>query len=81
MNAFIEGVIAGLALVVSFGPGFVVMMQCAINYGFRSALLLLSGIIVSDLLLIAAGFLGLAPLLHMIGTSPIGFLIGATILF
>jgi len=80
MNAFIEGSVAGLALAVSFGPGFVALMQSSVNHGFRNGMMMLAGIAGGDMLLIGAGYLGFAPLLKTIGESRAGLAIGAIVL-
>lgn len=71
---------AGLALAISFGPGFIALMQASLSNGMRGGLTLLAGIVLGDLLLIALGYWGFAPYLQAIGESKIGLIVGATVL-
>lgn len=80
MKAFVEGMVAGTALAVSFGPGFVAMMQISLSKGLRGGLTFLSGIVLGDLILIALGYLGFAPILQRVGESQAGLITGAVVL-
>lgn len=80
MNAFIEGAVAGLALAISFGPGFIALVQSSVNHGFRNGMMMLAGIAAGDIMLIVAGYSGFAPLLKTIGESRAGLATGAVVL-
>lgn len=50
--AVYEGIILGLVLAFSFGPGFFALINTGIRYGFRSGAALATGIFLSDLALV-----------------------------
>lgn len=57
LEAIYEGIILGLVLAFSFGPGFFALINTGIKHGFRSGASLAIGIFLSDLLLVAIIFL------------------------
>ena len=52
-----EGIILGLVLAFSFGPGFFALINTGINHGFKSGAALAIGIFLSDLFLVFLIFL------------------------
>jgi threonine/homoserine/homoserine lactone efflux protein len=60
MNALVHGLLLGLTITLSFGPGFIAMFQTSIGRGFLSGMVLATGILVSDILLITVSYLGVA---------------------
>jgi len=63
MTPFLKGIIIGLTFSILLGPGFFSLIQTSIHRGFRSGLLLASGIFLSDLLIIVLCYLGFSQLL------------------
>lgn len=59
-SAIYEGIILGLVLAFSFGPGFFALINTGIKHGFRSAAALAIGIFLSDLALVVLIFVLLA---------------------
>lgn len=64
MSVFGHGLIFGLTITLSFGPGFLAIFQTSIGKGFLAGIVLALGIFVSDLLLISLSFFGLAGFVH-----------------
>lgn len=60
---FFAGLAAGLTIAVSFGPSFLYMMQTAVKHGLRPSLLIATGIVSCDLLLILIAFTGMGQIL------------------
>ena len=54
-----KGILVGLTLTISIGPGFLAIFQTAITRGVKAGLILAIGILISDLLLICASYFGL----------------------
>ena len=52
-----EGIILGLVLAFSFGPGFFALINTGIKYGFKSGAALATGIFLSDLFLVVLIFI------------------------
>lgn len=56
---FVHGIVLGLGLAILFiGPSFFALIQCSIKNGFRSAVVMASGISLSDIILVALAYLG-----------------------
>jgi threonine/homoserine/homoserine lactone efflux protein len=51
-DAIYQGILLGLALSCTFGPGFFALINTGIRYGFRSGAALATGIFLSDLALV-----------------------------
>ena len=64
MNAFFHGLLIGLTITISFGPGFIAIFQTSIGKGFLSGMALATGILISDILLISLSYLGIAEFVH-----------------
>lgn len=64
MNAFFHGILIGLTITISFGPGFIAIFQTSIGKGFLSGMILATGILISDILLIGLSYLGIAEFIH-----------------
>jgi len=64
MNAFFHGLLFGLTITISFGPGFIAIFQTSIGKGFLSGMILATGILISDILLISLSYLGIAEFIH-----------------
>jgi threonine/homoserine/homoserine lactone efflux protein len=67
MTPFLKGVIIGLTFAILLGPGFFSLIQTSIHRGFRSGLLLASGIFLGDLLIIVLCYLGFS---QFLGADP-----------
>jgi threonine/homoserine/homoserine lactone efflux protein len=80
MGAFLQGIIMGLAITVSFGPGFIALFQTSIEKGIRSGYILAIGILVSDLVLITVSYFGVSSI-QMGGNHVIMGAIAGSILF
>ncbi len=80
MDAFIKGLLAGIPIAISFGPGFLLLFQASINHGHRTGLYILSGIVTGDFLLILLGYVGLGRFITGLGGIYTG-LAAAAILF
>ena len=59
LSAFIEGLGFGFVLAIMTGPIFFVLLQTALEEGFRSGMLVVLGIFISDVLFVGALYFGL----------------------
>jgi threonine/homoserine/homoserine lactone efflux protein len=80
MGAFFKGVLMGLTITVSLGPGFIALFQTSIMRGVKAGFVLAVGILISDLTLISISYLGLANLLHQGNTMIMGIIAGAILI-
>lgn len=64
IRVMIEGVLLGLIIAVTLGPAFFTIIQTSIDRGFKSALLMSFGIIMSDMVLIVLAYIGLSNLIE-----------------
>lgn len=64
MTAFLQGILMGLAITISFGPGFMALFQTSIVRGIRAGFVLATGILISDLVLIGISYFGVSRLFH-----------------
>ena len=60
LNAIIQGALLGLVLTVMLGPVFFAHLQTVIYKGYVNGLILLAGIISSDIALIVLSYFGFA---------------------
>lgn len=60
VRVFLEGIIWGLIISISFGPAFFTIIQTGIDRGFKPAIYIALGILVCDCFLILLCFLGLS---------------------
>ncbi len=58
LYTFLKGIALGLVVSITIGPAFFAIIQTGINRGFRSGILLASGILLSDLVLILLCYMG-----------------------
>ncbi len=65
MDYTLKGIFLGLVLMFSAGPSFFYLIKVGMEMGFRKALGFALGIFISDLILLAAIFLGLKPLFEL----------------
>ncbi len=63
-GALIEGIIMGITLAFLIGPSFVSLLQTSIHRGYQAGLQFASGIVLSDLTLIALSYFGTLQLLN-----------------
>ena len=66
----------GLALTVSFGPGFLALFQTSIVSGLKAGFILAIGILISDLILISISYFGLGQVFHKHNTLTMGVVTG-----
>jgi len=64
IGPIIEGVILGLALAIMLGPALFALLQTSVHRGFRSGVLLASGIFLSDVAVLALIFFGISKLIY-----------------
>jgi threonine/homoserine/homoserine lactone efflux protein len=60
VRVFMEGIIWGLIISISFGPAFFTIIQTGIDRGFKPAIYMALGILICDFFLIVLCFLGLS---------------------
>jgi threonine/homoserine/homoserine lactone efflux protein len=65
IQTFFAGMLLGLILSVTLGPAFFTIIQTSIDRGFKSALLVSTGVILSDIILIFISFYGLTTILDV----------------
>ena len=63
MSAFIFGIILGLTITISIGPGFMALFQTSLVRGPGTGVILASGMLLSDITLISISYFGLAGLI------------------
>jgi len=80
MRAFLQGILMGLTIAVSFGPGFIVLFQTSISRGAKAGIVLASGILISDLSLISISYFGLARLIRTSNYSIMGIVAGIVLI-
>ena len=83
MNAFIEGLGFGFVLAIMTGPIFFVLLQTALEEGFRSGMMVVLGIFISDVLFVSALYFGLATITTITDSPDFDFylqMIGGVIL-
>jgi threonine/homoserine/homoserine lactone efflux protein len=76
MNAFSQGILLGLAITISFGPGFLALFQTSIVRGLKAGFILAIGILISDLCLILVSYFGLGQVFHKNNTLTMGVITG-----
>lgn len=64
MKIIISGVLLGLTIAFSFGPGFWALLEVTANKGFKKGLLFLSGFFLSDLLFIFIALFSLKAIMN-----------------
>lgn len=63
MHPFFQGILLGLTVTVSMGPGFVALFQTSIVRGVKAGIVLALGFLISDLVLISISYFGLSSLI------------------
>src|SRR5205085_1074390 len=58
LEAYIKGFIFGFAFIVSFGPIFFTLLETSINRGFKPAVAIAIGTLISDTFYIVVAFFG-----------------------
>ncbi len=68
-------------LAFSIGPGFFVLLETSITKGFRAAMALDFGIVVSDIIYILIAYLATEKILEQLKDNPFLFVVGGAIMF
>jgi len=76
MNAFIMGIVFGLTITISFGPGFIALFQTSINRGLNAGFILATGMLLSDILLVLFSYFGLSELIPQGDYKVMGIIAG-----
>ena len=63
MEAFFTGIILGLTLAISIGPGFVALFQTSIVRGIYAGAIFATGMLLSDLTLVSISYFGLSAII------------------
>ena len=63
MNAFFLGVIFGLTITISIGPGFMALFQTSLVRGLNAGIFLASGMLLSDITLVSISYFGLSEII------------------
>jgi len=63
MSALFSGILLGLTIAFSFGPGFIALFQTSLSRGLNAGLFLAAGICMSDLVLVSISYFGLSELI------------------
>ena len=63
MNAFLLGILIGLTITASFGPGFIALFQTSLARGLNAGIMVATGMLVSDLVLVSLSYFGLSELI------------------
>jgi threonine/homoserine/homoserine lactone efflux protein len=80
MNPFLQGLLMGLTVTVSIGPGFMALFQTSIVRGVKSGFVLAIGILISDLVLISISYLGLSNLIVKSNHIVFGIIAGSILI-
>lgn len=80
MHAILQGALMGAILSVLIGPVFFLLIKTAISQGIRSAMMLETGIILSDISCILLSYFGLVGLLNSPQNRYIATIIGSLLL-
>jgi len=79
-DAFLQGIVPGLILSAAIGPVFFMLMQTSIQRGFKLAMIMESGIILSDSFCITCAYFGLASFFQNPAYKNVIFTVGSIIL-
>lgn len=80
MKPLLHGILMGLTVTVSFGPGFMALFQTSIFRGVKAGIVLALGILISDLVLISISYLGLSKLIINGNTLMLGIIAGSILI-
>lgn len=81
LDALWSGILLGLLLSILIGPVFFLLIELSLKEGFRSAVFMDIGIILSDAVCILVAYFGMAALLENPRNKLIFIIIGSVILF
>ena len=76
MNAFILGIITGLSITISIGPGSIALFQTSLVRGLMAGFIFAIGMLISDLFLIIISYFGVAELILKWDYKVIGIIAG-----
>ena len=79
-DAFLQGIVPGLILSAAIGPVFFMLMQTSIQRGFKLAMIMESGIILSDSFCITCAYFGLASFFQNPAYKNVIFTVGSIVL-
>jgi threonine/homoserine/homoserine lactone efflux protein len=80
IEAFLQGIVPGLILSAAIGPVFFMLVQTSIQRGFKLAMTMEFGIIISDTFCILCAYLGLASFFQNPQYKNLIFIVGSLIL-
>jgi threonine/homoserine/homoserine lactone efflux protein len=80
IEAFLQGVVPGLILSAAIGPVFFMLVQTSIQRGFKLAMVMEAGIILSDTFCIICAYFGLASFFQNPAYKNVIFTVGSIIL-
>ncbi|HRG59178.1 MAG TPA: LysE family translocator [Bacteroidia bacterium] len=80
IEAFLQGIVPGLILSAAIGPVFFMLVQTSIQRGFKLAMVMESGIILSDAFCITCAYFGLASFFQNPQYKNVIFSVGSLIL-
>lgn len=80
IEAFLEGIVPGLILSAAIGPVFFMLVQTSIQRGFKLAMIMEAGIILSDTFCIICAYFGLASFFQNPAHKNLIFSVGSVIL-
>jgi threonine/homoserine/homoserine lactone efflux protein len=80
MNAFFLGIVIGLTITISFGPGSVALFQTSLARGLIAGFIFATGMLFSDLTLIIISYNGLSELIPKSDYKVLGIIAGAIII-
>ena len=78
--ALAKGMLLGLLVAITLGPAFFAVIQTSIDRGFRYAILIALGVLISDITLIYVSYIGLSNLLSDGIAKTYSGIVGAVIL-
>jgi len=76
MNAFFLGILIGLTITISFGPGFIALFQTSLSRGLSAGFILATGMLLSDLVLVSISYFGLSELISKQDYKILGVIAG-----
>lgn len=59
----LKGILMGLTIAISLGPGFFAIFHTSVSKGFKAGIVIATGILISDLVLIVLSYFGLESLI------------------
>lgn len=80
ISAFLIGIVFGLTITLSFGPGFMALFQTSLVRGLGAGFVLASGMLLSDLVLVGISYFGFAGIILGMGNQLLGTIAGIIII-